>query len=272
MSKLNFYSYNNFSEGMRVLQKYIQDKTGVATPVIRHQGSNFRGNELKSVVNWGASELPAEVRKCLVYNTGEAVAKASNKLKFFLDMSPDRHRGFPRVVPWTVDKRAATKWMEAGHKIFARTLLTGHSGHGIVIYEGNQIIKDAPLYTLYIPKKEEYRVHFFGGKIIDTQKKVLKKHDAAGNPIEPKAVNWLIRNLDNGFVYARENLVIPKDVTFQARRVMDCTSLAFGAIDIVFSEKTQQASVLEVNTAPGLSGTTVESYGDRIMELFGLPG
>jgi len=36
--------------------------------------------------------------------------------------------------------------------------------------------------------------------------------------------------------------------------------LDFGAVDIVYNENDNKAYVLEINTAPGLSGTTLEKY------------
>ncbi len=214
--------------------------------------------------------MPDAIKNSHIYNTGPAVAQASNKLKFFQAMSRDNHRNPPRCVPWTASKPTAAAWLENGDKVVARTVLTGHSGKGIIIYNKPEPIQEAPLYTKYIPKKEEYRVHFFSGKIIDVQKKVLKKLDIAGNPVDPKKINWLVRNLDNGFVYARDNVVAPKDVTNQAKLLIQCTSLDFGAIDIIFCERDERAYVLEVNTAPGLAGSTVQSYGDRIIEILGL--
>jgi D-alanine-D-alanine ligase-like ATP-grasp enzyme len=43
--------------------------------------------------------------------------------------------------------------------------------------------------------------------------------------------------------------------------------LDFGAIDIIYNESRDQAYVLEVNTAPGLTGQTIQSYADAFRHL-----
>ena len=56
--------------------------------------------------------------------------------------------------------------------IFARTLTNSTGGKGIVEFEWpNASPPAAPLYTAYIPKKAEYRVHVFNGEVIDIQQK-----------------------------------------------------------------------------------------------------
>jgi D-alanine-D-alanine ligase-like ATP-grasp enzyme len=44
--------------------------------------------------------------------------------------------------------------------------------------------------------------------------------------------------------------------------------LDFGAVDVIWNEKQQRAYVLEVNTAPGLEGQTVDDYARGIKENF----
>jgi D-alanine-D-alanine ligase-like ATP-grasp enzyme len=43
--------------------------------------------------------------------------------------------------------------------------------------------------------------------------------------------------------------------------------LDFGAVDIIYNEKNNRWVVLEVNTAPGLSGETLNRYVEMIKEL-----
>jgi D-alanine-D-alanine ligase-like ATP-grasp enzyme len=124
---------------------------------------------------------------------------------------------------------------------------------------------EAPLYTVYVPKKMEFRVHVFKGNdasfIVDIQRKI-KKPDA-------EVKDWKIRNLDNGFIYARNGVeeIVPEDVRVQARCAFDLSGLDFGAVDVIFNEGQGRAYVLEINTAPGISGTTVENYADAFRKL-----
>jgi D-alanine-D-alanine ligase-like ATP-grasp enzyme len=43
--------------------------------------------------------------------------------------------------------------------------------------------------------------------------------------------------------------------------------LDFGAADVLFNARRNQAYVLEVNTAPGLEGQTVNDYAEAFKEM-----
>jgi D-alanine-D-alanine ligase-like ATP-grasp enzyme len=145
-----------------------------------------------------------------------------------------------------------------------RTLLQANSGKGIVVAEKAADVVRAPLYTKYVKKKDEYRIHVLRkpGKepeVISVQRKA-KRHDA-------EDVDFKIRNLANGFVFVREGVVPPDDVNRQAIEAIKTTGLAFGAVDVIWNEHLGQAFVLEVNTAPGLEGQTVEDYANAFAAI-----
>jgi glutathione synthase/RimK-type ligase-like ATP-grasp enzyme len=117
--------------------------------------------------------------------------------------------------------------------------------------------EEAPLYTQYVPKRHEYRVHVFQGRVIDVQRKA-RRHDVADED-----VNWKVRNNANGFIFARNGDAlgtVPDDVLYEATKAVTSLNLDFGAADVIFNEREALAYVLEVNTAPGLVGTTLENY------------
>lgn len=242
------YSWSKFSEGASELAQELGAKK------IKHENSKFKGNASKVVINWGSSKLPDEVMKCKVINHPEKVVLCSDKLKFF-------ERVDKGIVPeWTTSMDVALSWVAEGHTVCARTVLNGHSAEGLVLMDRdhpNDFVK-APLYTKYIPKKDEFRVHVINGEVIDVQRKVLKKEKLESGD----DINWKIRNLDNGFIYQREGINVPdavKEVSVQAVKQI---GLDFGAVDVVVDIKTQEPKVLEVNTAPGITGTTAKNYGD----------
>jgi glutathione synthase/RimK-type ligase-like ATP-grasp enzyme len=243
------YAHNENSEGAKNLAKALGSKR------IAHTESKFNGSEKKIVINWGSRNLPTEVTKCRVLNPVHRVENASNKLNFFRDMAALGADG-PRIPPFTSDPEVAKQWVRDKKLVVARTNLTGHSGAGIRFMEEDapDSFVTAPLYVEYIKKKDEFRVHFVNGRLIDYQRKALR------SGVDASRADWRVRNLDNGFVFVRNELTIPTDVTTQAQKVADTCGLDFGAIDIIWNEKSQQAFVLEVNTAPGLTGTTVENY------------
>ena len=253
---LYIYSYNPGSEGAKLLKEALQISK------IKNEKSKFIGNPKKTVINWGSTELPLEVRKCRVINQPSIVQLASNKLSFFRHVGRVNNNIIP---PWTIDPKQAIEWVTAGYEVCARTVLNGHSAKGLVVMEKNnpKSFGTAPLYTQYIPKKEEYRVHIVRGDVVDLQRKVLRKEKAeSGEPI-----NWKIRNLDNGFIY-QKNDIHPSDSVFNvALEVMKILGLDFGAVDVVCHSKNQTAYVLEINTAPGITGTTVDNYANAFRRL-----
>jgi glutathione synthase/RimK-type ligase-like ATP-grasp enzyme len=206
--------------------------------------------------------MPNEVQKSLVINHPEAVAIASNKLKYFTCAD-----GKVNIPPYTTDKEEAKEWSDEGKTVVVREKLTGHSAEGIVILEdevafGNYPHNNAKLYVKYIPKKEEYRVHVFCGKVIDVRRKALKKDTPA------EFVDWKIRNHKSGFIYAKEDVAPDEQVLEQSLLAVAACGLDFGAVDVMWNEFNKKAWVLEVNTSPGLEGSTIDSYKKAIEEVY----
>lgn len=252
MAKPYFYAYNNGSVSARALSSALHTK------LIRHNNSKFRPNVNRAIVNWGSGSIPKVIAAvCQVLNPCSAVIVAKDKLKTFKAIS-----AFVSMPGWTEDKEEAQSWVDIGKTIVARTILNGHEGHGIVIVEPGQRVVDAPLYTVYIPKKAEYRVHVFNGTAIDMQQKVRAAGENNGQ--------FHIRNHNHGFVFARYvNQVpvadtIPELVKIESIKAVKCLGLDFGAVDIIWNEALRKAFVLEVNTAPGIEGSTVETYEKAI--------
>lgn len=141
-----------------------------------------------------------------------------------------------------------------------RTLLSAHEGRGIVIADRNTPLVRASLYTQYVPKRAEYRVHVVGNRSILVQRKVRK----AGLDQE---ANFKVRNTANGFIFQRNNINPPQAVIDEAIKAVAACHLDFGAVDVIWNERQQRAYVLEVNTAPGIEGSTVKDYAQALKEL-----
>ena len=259
--KVYIYGYNPSSRSARALAKSLD------IPLIRHENSRFQPRLSKTVINWGSSRIPEHVMGTKLINTPENVHATVNKLTFFEKMSDGDG---PRLPEWTTDPEEVLDWIEDGKTVIARTDLTGHSGSGMVFIDkknvGNHL--DAPLYTVYKPKKEEFRVHVFNGEVIDVQQKLLRKEDDLGNPIDPAKVDFRVRNLANGFIFGRNNINPNKDVLDQSVLAYRKSDLVFGAVDVIWNEKEGRAYVLEINSAPGLEGTTIGSYTKAFRDLF----
>lgn len=254
--KLRVFSHNPNSEGAKALAQALGVKR------IKVESSKYVGRPGRTVINWGSSRLPPHVAGADIINKPEAVAQVSNKLDFFRLCAGE---GKPRIPQFTTNKNQVIEWLASGRKVVARTVLRGHSGEGIVILEGPGVdIPDAPLYTMYVPKKEEWRIHVFkqGDQltIIDQQRKIR-------DPRFEGVPNWNVRNHANGFIYAREVAPPHPDVLEQALRALEVSGLDFGAVDVIFNAHEGNAYVLEINSAPGLTGTTVDNYASAFKHL-----
>lgn len=213
---------------------------------VRRNSVKFRRRLSDRVFGWGPC-LPSPH----VDQAQEAAKKvASNKLLSFQAFSA---HNVP-VPEWTTDKEVARAWNKT---IVCRTLLCSHSGRGIVIVEPEQEIPNAKLYVQYKKKKHEYRVHVFQGKVIDVaQKKRKVGHEDRNNQI---------RNHANGWIFARDSISPPADIGTIALNACSAVGLLSGAVDIIWNEKENKCYVLEINTAPGIEGTTCKNYTNEII-------
>ncbi len=140
--------------------------------------------------------------------------------------------------------------------VVVRELIDSSEGHGITICVKDEVSIHAPLYTEYIPKKKEYRVHVWDSKVIDVQEK-RRKNGAEGNT--------QIRNTANGYVFCRDGVAVSKELLDLGTSAVAALDRTNGAVDIIYNEHRGKCYVLEVNSRPGMCGTTVEKYADAIV-------
>lgn len=255
--KTFMYAYNEHSESAKALSQAMGIKR------IKHENSRFKPREDKVVINWGATQIPEDITDtCDIINNPGIVRICSNKLSLFQFV--ENQVGL--VPDWTTDIDVVRGWFDdhKSLKVVERHKLSSHSGEGIRIVDQKELITVAPLYVKYIPKRDEFRVHMVDGEIIDIQQK-KKRLDFDGE------VNYNIRNHAGGFIYAREDIEVPECVKRVAYQANDCFAewLAIGAMDIIYNSKLDRAYLLEINTAPGLEGRTVQLYADALKELIG---
>lgn len=257
---MHIYAYNEASASAKALA------LGLGIKRIKHEGSKFKGAAHKTLINWGCSQLTPELMKCNIFNHPAQVAIASNKLTFFQCMQAYNNGvGVEELkvqIPlWSTNVQDVQVWLDNERTVVVRHKLNGHSGEGIEIIEGDVEIPDARLYVQYVPKKDEYRIHVLCGEVVDVQRK------ARNREVEDADVNWQVRNHHNGFVFIRGDVNPPDSVRSQAILAVDACGLDFGAVDIIWNEHQQKAYVLEINTAPGLTGNTLEGYVERFKQL-----
>jgi glutathione synthase/RimK-type ligase-like ATP-grasp enzyme len=200
-------------------------------------------------INWGSSTtIPTGGNR--VVNPVERIALASDKLRTFQAL--ENVAGI-RIPAFTTDRSVATGWLRDGVVVVCRTVLSGHSGAGIVLAQSEDQLVNAPLYVQYVKKAKEFRCHVAFGEVIDVQEK-RKRAGYEG------ATNFQVRNHHTGWVYCREDIQEPTGLKPMALQVVSTLGLDFGAVDIIYNAKRNELYVLEVNTAPGIENTTVEKY------------
>jgi hypothetical protein len=222
----------------------------------------------KMILNWGRSNLDnyRGIEGATIINHPEAVAIAANKLRTLEVI------GQEFGLEYTTDPLVANEWRENNTTVFARYTLTGSGGEGIEVLHPVNVddgehsaceIRPAFLYTKYFNARYEFRVHV--GKtsegrwtVFDIQRKGLREDST-------RSLGF-VRNLENGYTFVRTD-VVPADVPTDAIETMKAAcslavqhiGLHFGAVDVRM-KRTGEFKILEVNTAPGLSGTTLQNY------------
>lgn len=209
------------------------------------------------VLNWGTTATVQAKRGAKVLNKPENVVLASDKLLTF--------KKFAKIVPtleWTEDPKCAMEWLKAGSSVVARKLLRASAGRGIEIVKWEEwkaagkpknAIPQAPLYTRYFPKTREVRVHVFNGQVIAYAEK--------RKPTGVQADRW-VRSHNNGWIFATQGVERSPAATEAAILAVRTLGLDFGAVDICIGKNS--VAVLEVNTAPGLEGCTLEAYTNAL--------
>lgn len=206
------------------------------------------------LINWGCSEIRREIKwtkKCL--NLPAAVRRASNKLITFTSL-----QGEVPIPEWTDKAEVAQEWYKNGDVVVARSVLNGHSGEGIVLIhrttheEWDE--KHYPLYTKYIPKQHEYRLHTSAEHGVFFIQRKARKKDIADDQ-----VNWKIRNHSNGFIFAHQDVDVSEAMKDACVKACVKLGLNFAAFDVI-QKKNGEFFILEANTACGLEGTTLEKY------------
>ena len=100
----------------------------------------------------------------------------------------------------------------------------------------------------------------FRGNVFFAQRKARKLD------VPDDEVNWQVRNLAGGFIYANQAIEAPQAACHNAVAAVTALELDFGAVDVVVTA-TGKCYVLEVNTACGLAGTTLDKYVEVFRNL-----
>ena len=231
MSKLVLVPNNMKSSGAKMLAKVLSDKLGYKVWRTKLQ----------------------RVRKRIPFMLAHGTDKLTQLERFKQHEVP--HPDF------TTDRADTAPWLADGASVVCRRLLLASEGRGITIATKAEEVVNAPLYTRYMPKKAEFRVHVFDGQVLDVQQKKRRKEVNDNRDAR-------VRNLANGYVFCRDAIVEPPNLRETATRATAALGYRIGAVDLAYNEKHNKLIVLEVNACPGMQGQTLGKYADAIIKSF----
>lgn len=237
--------YKKWSVSAKALAKLLKCPRGSAKTLRNYAGV--------LAINWGNSSKLVHRAETRLLNNPAAVKTAINKLTALSCLKD----AAVSVVPYTTDKEQAKTWLNDG-MVVARTLLKSSGGKGIKLLATGDKLPDAPLYTKYKKKFAEFRVHVLDGEVIDVTEKRKKRGGV---------LNKYLRNYRDGWVFCRTNIKEPEQLRQTCIEAVKALGLDFGAVDIIWNKHEDSLYVLEVNTAPGLTGTTLQKYVQAIKAL-----
>lgn len=217
--------------------------------LIKRENSKYVNRASDLVVNWGCYGVPSYHR---VLNSNQAVEIATSKLATYEVL----RRTKVAVPDWTTYRGRAQQWANDGNRVLGRDQDRGSEGSGITIYEAGSSVGQHRFYCKYVRKEREFRVHVFQGRVIDMQEKLKRSGGSLA----------YVRNTANGYIFGRQGLSdnpCPVEVTDLAVRAVKELGLDFGGVDVGYSQRFG-VFVYEVNTAPGIDGTTVTKYVEAI--------
>lgn len=282
MSVLTLVAYNQYSVSATAIKNELAGNGCGNYLIKRISGKCFRNDyslpqlnmmltSPNVVFNWGAY-IPHSLLPSVVNGRAH---NYSDKLKFFEgieqgDYHEENSEPLAQHIPeWTTDPTVVSHWLEEGDTVIARASTKLSGGAGIVVCKpGDLFPYNYPLYTKYIKKNAEFRVHFFKQSNTINYFFQKKKRVPSFSVENPNDV-WTVRNHANGWLFSSINFDTPEAVSRVARKFARDINLTYGAFDIIYNKLHNQAFVLEVNTAPGLSEKTLKFYTDNIRQYVG---
>lgn len=256
MQKLILLPYKKTSVGSRM----IANSLGIVRYTIDER---FRAEEPTWCINWGRGDFPDwrdEVNGFI--NRPEAVMNAIDKRRTLELM--DRAK-VPGTIEFTRDMKLATRWSVEGATVMCRKELQGKDGSGIVVARRPRDIVAAEMYTKYVPKVDEYRVHVMKGEAFYVNVKRKSRNPAENAQADPE-----VRTSSNGwiFIHLDKREWPNRSILESAERAVEALGLDFGGVD-VGEGRDGLPSVYEVNTAPELGPNTTAAYVSAFQKHYG---
>lgn len=238
------------SNGMRDLAR------AMGIQMIRRRNSRYVPRSTDVLINWGQTgedygNVPTWINKPAAVNI------ATRKLTCFNMWTL---AGIP-TVETTTDRLLALKWVDEDGRVMHRALERGSQGRGITMHTGWDTFVDGGFFCRLFGNENnrEYRVHVMNGQVIDTtQKRQRRRSNGYDGPTDRT-----VRSASNGWVFCRSDVFCPTALQDAAIDAVRALGLDFGAVDCAVSVD-GSLCIYEVNTAPGLEGTTLLKYAEAL--------
>lgn len=249
--------YNSTSKSAKLLGEALD----VRRLKQHNTGLNFEATD--HIINWGCSRIYRCLGIARVFNSPSAVELAVDKLKTHACLKANN---IP-TLELTQDEETAKAWLSEGSIVFGRCTNTGSRGTGIeIIQEPSQINPFFLYYTKQYKHKREFRFHWVGDINIGTQIKLKRRNSTQ----ERTPLRDLVKSHDNDWVFSYNLSLVPyiphETAKETSKQALQALGLDFGAVDMLVKSN-GECAVLEINTAPGIEGTTVTKYKDAFTNL-----
>jgi predicted ATP-grasp superfamily ATP-dependent carboligase len=210
-------------------------------------------NDDDTIINWGDSQCT----HLFPLNKSSAIRLVANKLTAF-----DAFSSANVPIPAYAKAKADVGW--EGLTV-VRHKLTGHSGEGIELCDAQNsrthrstsstFRKNRSIVSMSALLSNGSDAGTMSLKIIAVQRKA-RRHDVPTVKSTGKSATTPTGSSSPGKAELHRTECLDA-----ARAALDASGLDFGAVDVILT-KQGKAYVLEINTAPGLEGTTVTDYAN----------
>lgn len=285
-----------YSGATDVTGKALVDKLGVTG------GTEKPAADAEMVIGWGTkTSVDIKLKAGTVLNHPNDIRKNRNKLKAMEAMQVSGCNIAPFVK--SVGKIDPIK-VGLNYPLVGRTCFhQAGKGFWLVLNKTQldaAINEGADYFQEYVHIVDEYRLHVFNDKVVYAVKKIRRNNmkeafieqygekvnnaaAKADKKLDPDTLEYVlgklaVKVLPNADMIVRSNLrgwkfskvdlnKLPKGLGEQAIKALKGLNMSFGAVDCCLDE-TGKAWVIEVNSGPGLQGSTLEAYLEEFNNIF----
>lgn len=216
------------------------------------------GGDDHTVINWGFKSTFATLNKNIV---GDKLKELGRLSSAGVTVPPYICSSFERLRQvW--DGSRYRYYMESGEECLPRH--AKHSGGTELVRRltGRRLRTNPPdFFVKRMDFVDEYRVHIINGKSVKIGRKV-KMHEDAHPWVRSHRYGWRPSYTSD----VRLAVEATPGIREESKKAIAALNLDFGAVDVGVTRE-GRATVLEVNTAPGLKPSIAQIYAEKLKEM-----